>query len=102
MARHHFNTDILKSTYNPLMTSADSRLDSELNDPSRWMDLDSCEITTKCSILDSRNKYYYSSQERKAEPPNAPLPRPPVSALTKSFETKAQRNHTSHMLDIIF
>jgi hypothetical protein len=66
------------------------------------MDLEPCEITTKCSILDSSNKYYYAATERKAEPPSGPLPRPPVSALTKSIETQAQRNNTFSILDFNF
>lgn len=66
------------------------------------MDLDPCEITTKCSILDSSNKYFYAASERKSEPPSGPLPKPPVSALTKSIETQAQRNYAFPSLDFNF
>ena len=49
------------------------------------------EISTKCASLDSFNKFFTVSNDRPSDPPSVPLPKPPVSALTKSLENQAQR-----------
>jgi len=50
------------------------------------------EISTKCASLDSFNKFFTVSNDRPSDPPSVPLPKPPVSALTKSLENQAQRS----------
>ena len=93
LARHHFNTDILKYTCVSSYSTANARIETELSDASKWKNFEPCDIATKCTILDSANKYYASkTPERQMEPPSGPLPKPPVSALTKSLDIHAQRN----------
>jgi hypothetical protein len=61
------------------------------------------EITTKCSSLDSVNKFFTVSNDRPSDPPTVPLPKPPtVSALTKSLESQAQRTYGLPTTDFNF
>ena len=67
-------------------------MDSEVNDLTKWTQLEPSEIATKCACFDSANKLFGSRTERKPEAgPQNPHRGSGASALSKSLDNEAAR-----------